>query len=378
MIRIKRVLSFLIVSLIVIPELVFADLEYVKCGSATGIPKPLPQMTTIVYTIFIVATPIILVGTAIYTMIKALGNKDSEEVLKAKKKIIKKFIVAAIILLIATITRFTIGQVVTNAEDRTTFRSCMKCFLYYSQGPDACEPSDTGNNVKRGFYYTDPDSDFVNDTESNRKEMEEKYCGSNYNPGQLGSKTIIMGDSRTVGLCAFPDSLVTTSDTCRDWHGVAKGGIGYVWQNNTGIPEVNKVLQADPGTRYNILNWLGVNDIGFSDTYPQGPETAADIYAEKMIEMANGDWKNHNIIMVLVIDIGVERSGGKWPLDRTNIRKLNQLLQQKITEANLSNLHYCDISYLDMTGCFWPDNLHHNSDGNNKIYNEMKTKCLGQ
>ena len=95
------------------------DLEYVKCGTAGGIPKPLPQMTTIVYTIFIVATPIILIGTSIYTMIKALGNKDSEEVLKAKKKIIKKFIVAAIILLIAAITRFTIGQVVTNAEDRT-------------------------------------------------------------------------------------------------------------------------------------------------------------------------------------------------------------------------------------------------------------------
>ena len=354
------------------------DLEYIKCGTAGGIPKPIPQMTTMIYTVFMVATPIILIGTSIFTMVKAVGSKDSEETLKAKKKIVKKFIIAAIILLIGTIARFTIGQVVTNKEDMTTVRSCMKCFLYYSQGPGACEPSDSGNDVKRGFYYTEPDSDFVNDTESNRSNMAERYRGSNtnYNPGQLGSKTIIMGDSRTVGLCGFTNSYVTTSSTCRDWYGVARGGIGYIWQNNTGIPEVNKVLQSDSGTRYNILNWLGINDIGASNTYPNAPEDMSTKYADKMIEMANGDWKNHNVIMVSVTDIGVENSGGQWPVDRTNIRSLNEKLQQKINAANLGNLHYCDISYLDMTGGFWPDNLHHNSDGNNKIYNEMKTKCL--
>ena len=356
------------------------DLEYVKCGNATGIPKPLPQMTTVLYTIIMVATPIILIGFSVITMIKAIGTRDEEEITKAKKKVVKKFIQAGIIILLAAISQFTINRVTSNEEDSATVKKCLRCFLFYSEGPTACEESDPGNDVVGDTHRQEPRSSMGEDTTSNREARESNMnqYASNENPGNgnLGSKTIIMGDSRTVGLCGFSDSYSTTSAACRDWHGVARGGIGYAWMNSTGIPGVNSVLQSNAGTRYNILNWLGINDLGASTTYPQQPEIMAQKYGDKMIEMANGDWKNQNVIMVSVTDIGVENTGGQWPVDRTNIRSFNAKLKERINNAHLSNLHYCDISSLDMSGGFWPDNLHHNSDGNNRLYNEMKTKCL--
>ena len=142
------------------------DLSYVKCGSTTGIPRPLPQMTTMAYTFLMVIVPIVLVATGIFTLIKALADKNTDEIAKAKSKLIKKFLTAAVTLLLLSIVRFVIFQVTTNSEDKATATSCFRCFLFYNE--QNCLPSDTGNDVKRGFYYSEPDSDFVNDTESNR------------------------------------------------------------------------------------------------------------------------------------------------------------------------------------------------------------------
>ena len=166
------------------PVIVNASLNYVGCGTAEGIPQPLVQMTRMLYTFLVVITPIILIATSIFTMVKALKEQNAEDINKAKNKLVKKFIAATIILLIGIIARFVLLQVATDKGDKSSIVSCMKCFLYNAD----CHESDSGNGVKRGYYYIEPDSEFVNDTEQNRSNykasVSNKRSNSNSNNQQ--------------------------------------------------------------------------------------------------------------------------------------------------------------------------------------------------
>ena len=211
--NIKKYLFMLILFLMCTPSIVFADLHYVGCGSAEGIPQPLVQLTRMVYSFLVIITPIILIVFSVITMIRALKEQNADEVVKAKANLIKKFIAAAIILLIGVITRFTILRVTNNSADESTVLSCMKCFLYNAD----CHESDTGNGVRRGYYTPEPDSDFINDTKSNRENY--KPSNSNGNPTNLGPANLDekyhyhQGDAEwaSVNLC---DSGAMSSNGC--------------------------------------------------------------------------------------------------------------------------------------------------------------------
>ena len=62
-------------------------IDYVACGSATGIPKPVPQLITILYTILMVGTPIVLIVFSIITLIKAVLSDNPDNVLNLMSKI---------------------------------------------------------------------------------------------------------------------------------------------------------------------------------------------------------------------------------------------------------------------------------------------------
>ncbi len=121
-------------------------LDYVACGSATGIPKPLPQMTTIAYTFLIVGAPVVLIISAVITLIKANASGNPDNILKAKDKLFKKFILTGFIFLIAGVVQFAITRVTSTNSDKATVGKCMSCFLYFSN----CNDSDSGNDVFDG------------------------------------------------------------------------------------------------------------------------------------------------------------------------------------------------------------------------------------
>lgn len=107
------------------------DSEYVSCGSATGIPAPVPMLTSVAYTLLIVATPIVLIIFSIIAIIKAITAGNADEINKAKNKLIKKFITTAVIYFIAGIVQFVITKAADGSE-KGTISSCLSCFLYHS------------------------------------------------------------------------------------------------------------------------------------------------------------------------------------------------------------------------------------------------------
>ena len=172
------------------------DLAYVGCGNAGGIPKPLPQMTTMSYTVLMVGVPLVLAASAIIEMIKAIANRDTEEIAKAKRKLFKKFIMAAIILLITGITQFVLYRVTSNATDQESVKSCVRCFLFYSE--DNCYESSSGNDVNHGTHRRETPSSMGEDTTSNREEAEASNRSNRSNSNRPPGSVDYTPDDKTV------------------------------------------------------------------------------------------------------------------------------------------------------------------------------------
>jgi hypothetical protein len=123
------------------------------------------------------------------------------------------------------------------------------------------------------------------------------------------NKLIIVGDSRTNNMKKW------VTDTSIDTRFIAKVGQGYNWFVNTAIEETNNML--NPGDT--IIVWLGVNDY-YKSNLGDNPWR---IYAKKLNELVNNDWKDCN---VYVASVGyVDRNLMKLYYKKDNGSNINQL-----------------------------------------------------
>lgn len=159
------------------------SLEYVKCGTSGGIPRPVPQLTTIAYTFLVVFTPLILIAFSIVTLIKSIVNGNVEEISKAKSKLIKKIIITAIIYTVAALVQFVVNRVASKASDKDTFSKCMSCFLYYSQINCPNDEKGSGNDVTSNTYTN-------NDRHNNRGSNRNSNSSNNVDYGDFSSDQI--------------------------------------------------------------------------------------------------------------------------------------------------------------------------------------------
>lgn len=121
--------------------------EYVACGDATGIPKPIPQLTSVAFTLVITATPIVLIIFSIIALIKATMAGSQDDILKARGKLIKKFIAAAVVFFIAGAVQFVVTKAADSSEKETISR-CISCFLYNSNCDTSIGPYEAADLVE--------------------------------------------------------------------------------------------------------------------------------------------------------------------------------------------------------------------------------------
>ena len=201
-----------------------------------------------------------------------------------------------------------------------------------------------------------------------------KNSGSNSSSNnKKATKTIFVGDSRTVGICQYGNTTLNVGK-CRDYLTVSQGGMGYNWFESTGIPNVTSLLKKNSSDKFNILILLGVNDIQSTEYWA---DAAVKRYMDLIKVQAKGDWKNHNIIFVSVTPIGGASTGGSWPVTQTNINYFNSKMKSEISKLGYSNFSYCDInSGLDLSGKIAGDKLHYTSAGYTAVYEQVVKKCL--
>lgn len=209
--------------------------------------------------------------------------------------------------------------------------------------------------------------------------------GNGSGSGWTGSRkldeatTIFVGDSRTVGMCDAvvgncPDSspegdnnkLVITNQY------IAKVGASHSWLTATGIPELQKILDANPGKKYNIVfNGMGVNDhLSNASSYASTFNTFASAHSD------------HRIIVTATAPIDLAKlTASSYDQDRINnitIASFNDTLSNSLSG---DNIRFCANTYTDMIGVessyFRADGLHYEVSGSRKIYDIIINNCGG-
>lgn len=182
-----------------------------------------------------------------------------------------------------------------------------------------------------------------------------------------GEKNIIIGDSRTVGMCA---SITGDWTHCQFSNGgafvsgndiyIAQGSKGYSWFNSTAVSAVNSIISSNPNVKFNVYSLMGVNFL-LSDI---------DKYIPTYNSLANGAWNNHNLILVSVnpVDEAKESQNG-YSTKNANIVTFNNKL--KNGTAGVSNIKYCDTYNSIINNLGTSDGLHYTSTTYKAIYNSM-------
>ena len=141
---------------------------------------------------------------------------------------------------------------------------------------------------------------------------------------------------------------------------IAQGAMGFNWFNGTAVPAVNRIISANPNTKYNIYSLMGVNHL----------LQEIDKYIPTYNNLATGAWKNQKIILVSVgpVNESIEAQNG-YSTKNANIETFNAKLKNGVKQSNVA---YCDI-YSPLGSNFGTgDGLHYNGATYKQIYNIMK------
>ena len=186
---------------------------------------------------------------------------------------------------------------------------------------------------------------------------------SNNNTSSNNNPNIIIGDSRTEGMCGTQYCNLCTKDKS-----IYKSGMGYDWFIKEAIKETDTYLSNNSSKKYNIYILLGVNGLGSTEDIGT---TSAQTYYNKVSELATGKWKKHNIYFVSVNPVIDSYS---QYVKNISINKFNSTIKSKITSSNLSNLKYCDTnSQIKIDASISSDGVHYNCSVYSNIYNILKT-----
>ena len=103
----------------------------VSCGSGTGevkgIPRKIPELTSLAITIVQVAVPIILVIMGSIDLFKGITAGKEDEMKKGQQMFIKRLVVGIIIFLVVVIVKFVISLVADASTSNIS--SCIDCFI---------------------------------------------------------------------------------------------------------------------------------------------------------------------------------------------------------------------------------------------------------
>ncbi len=347
-----------------------------------------------IFTIACYLIPIIVIIATIINLFKPITSGKDEELKDNFKIGVRRIIAGLVVMMIPTVLSYVFNNF-TNG-DKVDFLTCfntaskerieaLKAKEEAEEEARQRQQEAEDERTLRAAYEADQKNRDKNKQtfEEWKKEREEKERqqqqqqqqsgGTSSANGSIianvtpGTSNIIIGDSRTVGMCA---SLTGDWTNCQfaKGHGktngsdlfIAEGSMGYSWFNSTAVPAVNSVLASNPNTKYNIYSLMGVNFL-LSDI---------DKYIPLYNSLASGQWKNHKIILVSVTPVNeaIEAQKG-YSTKNSSIETFNAKLKNGVRASNVS---YCDV-YNQIKGNFQTgDGLHYYGETYKNIYNLMK------
>lgn len=349
------------------------------------------------FSILCIVLPIIMMYRVLVPMFKVVlsGNKITDEL----SGIFKSFIAALIVFLLPGIIHYIFTSLVplnsmfSECYNNATYDNVIKYReleeiereeKQKEYVEDSKEAIDSANKEEQEYneQLQDIRDDFSDDA------VESGDDGDSYNNGTTtggsdgggspssgdtvllpATMNIIIGDSRTVGMCASITSDWTYcqySNSGAKYNGndiyIAQGSMGYSWFNSTAVSAVNEIILANPNTTFNIYSLMGVNFL-LSDI---------DKYIPKYVSLAQNEWSNHNLILVSVNPVDeVKEAQYGYSTKNANIITFNTKL--KNGTSGVANIKYCDTYNAILPSLSTSDGLHYNSSTYISIYNTMMT-----
>lgn len=181
----------------------------------------------------------------------------------------------------------------------------------------------------------------------------------------ISRKNLYIGDSRTKGMIS--------SSAINESSAIYGTGYGYDWlvgngdfsSDNTnselgGINGANAKMNINED--YNIVIWLGVNDIS----------GGAERYYNKYVELAKGEWKNHNLY---IVSVGPVNDSSTSNVKNSDIISFNNNMSMLINNANLSNLTYVNLGLNEKSITSYDnEGLHYENSDYQNITNIITSK----
>ena len=170
-------------------------------------------------------------------------------------------------------------------------------------------------------------------------------------------EALFLGDSRTRGM--------QIAGVIHDRNTIYGVGLGYNWlvgngtfsnTNSTsgGISGINSLMRDNAS--YNIVIWLGVNDLGNVESYYQ-----------RYYDLAVGDWREHNLYIVSVGPVLDDLAAN---VSNEMINTFNARMQELVNGSELSNLIYLDLGLSeDSITEYDGEGLHYSNEDYRNIYN---------
>jgi len=178
-------------------------------------------------------------------------------------------------------------------------------------------------------------------------------------------ENIFLGDSRTQGMLLT--SVINEGNTVYgigygyDWLVGNSGFTGTTNASNGGINAVNSKIAN--GKLYNIIIWLGVNDL-----------ENVNSYLEKYIELAKGEWSNHKLY---IVSVGPVLDSSSLYAKNETINEFNNAMKDGINKAGLSNLKYVDLGYTESSiKSYDSSGVHYSSEDYRNIYTKMTSNIV--
>ena len=301
------------------------------------------------FKILIILLPLLIIIKAFIPFIKAFIKVEDVKIFIPG--IIKSLIIGIIIFILPSFTYYILDKTL---GEKFTSSSFVTCF-------------ERANKKDISFYKENDNKDENDENEI----IEEDVNDNNVDSFPKGEITIHVGDSRTVGMCviltssSFNDCTLSTNGPLifnKDIF-IAESGMSYDWFSSVAVPAVNKIINNSNVT-YNIVSYMGVNNLLFD----------INNYINKYNELANGSWKDHNIILVSInpVDEELLAKKGYNVISNTNIIESNNKLNNNVKN---NNVKYCDTYNEIKDSFFAEDGLHYDSKTYISIYNKVKT-CI--
>ena len=94
-----------------------SDIDVNKIKACGCIPAGIADITSKAYFLLRIIGPILLLIIGGFDMAKAVTSQDEKSIAKSQKKLVNKFVAAAVIFLVPTIIKFAAGLVANNIDD---------------------------------------------------------------------------------------------------------------------------------------------------------------------------------------------------------------------------------------------------------------------